>query len=294
MPQEITLQNELLTVRISPLGAELQSIRLRREADREIIWHGDPAFWGGRSPILFPAVGRAWDDTVRIDGVPHTLPKHGFMRAKVFAVENATATSATFVYADEGLDREAFPWPYRLAVVFTLAEARLNVQISATNLGATTMYFQVGGHPGFLLPDFAEGAEVDGYVALSGSPKSVVRAGRGGCAEPGEFAFPTTAEGLVPLCVDTFANEALIFENHQVDAVTVLDTSKRPIAKVRSSAPVWLLWSPQGVHAPFVCVEPWYGLCDRVFFDGPIEQRPYVNSAAPGETWEGGYEIEVC
>ena len=52
----ITLSNPHLTAQISPLGAEL--VTLRDEAGRDLLWNGDPAFWTGRSPLLFPIVGR--------------------------------------------------------------------------------------------------------------------------------------------------------------------------------------------------------------------------------------------
>lgn len=49
-----TLQNEFLTVEVSDLGAELQSIK---DADEhEYLWQGDDKYWGRRSPILFPIV----------------------------------------------------------------------------------------------------------------------------------------------------------------------------------------------------------------------------------------------
>ncbi|MDY2778499.1 MAG: aldose 1-epimerase family protein, partial [Alloprevotella sp.] len=58
-------------------------------------------------------------------------------------------------------------------------------------------------------------------------------------------------------------------------------------------APVWLFWSPQGQHAPFVCAEPWYGLCDPIGYEGDVSGRPYINSLTAGGVWEGEYTIEV-
>ena len=49
-----TLQNEFLTVEVSDLGAELQSIK---DADEhEYLWQGDDKYRGRRTPILFPIV----------------------------------------------------------------------------------------------------------------------------------------------------------------------------------------------------------------------------------------------
>lgn len=63
----IRIGNEQLTVEVSTLGSEMQSITTSDGQDW--LWDGDAAFWSGRSPVLFPIVGRAPDDHVRIDGV---------------------------------------------------------------------------------------------------------------------------------------------------------------------------------------------------------------------------------
>ena len=49
------IKNDQLTVEISSLGAELQSIK---DANgNEYLWDGDPKYWARRSPLLFPIVG---------------------------------------------------------------------------------------------------------------------------------------------------------------------------------------------------------------------------------------------
>ena len=105
--------------------------------------------------------------------------------------------------------------------------------------------------------------------------------------------MPLTADGLVPLSVATFAHEALIFDRQQIHAATLLDRDRRRVARVESTAPVWLFWSPQGIHTPFVCCEPWYGLCDPIGYDGSFADRAYTQCVQSGRTWEGGFTIEV-
>ena len=62
-----SIKNQYLTVTVSELGAELQSVL---GADgTEYLWQGDPAFWTGRSPILFPFVGRLTDKKYWVQGV---------------------------------------------------------------------------------------------------------------------------------------------------------------------------------------------------------------------------------
>ncbi len=287
-----SIQNETLSITVSEKGAEMQSLK-HLPTGRELLWQGDDRYWGGRSPILFPAVGGLWNKTCRINGKEHIVPKHGFMKEKTWSVAEQTPESITYTYVDKGEDKEAFPWPYTVSVKFSLNGNHVHVEFTVKNTGEETMYFQMGGHPGFTLPDFAENAAVDGFLKLEGDATSVIRAGRQGCIEPGTFPVPTTEDGLIPLAVETFANEALIFEGHKVSSATILDKQRIPLATVRSDAPVWLFWSPQGVHAPFICAEPWFGLCDHVGFEGDISERPYINNLSAGEEWKGYYDIEV-
>ena len=52
----IYLENTELKIVISEKGAELQNV-YNKETQLEYLWEGDPAFWGKKSPVLFPIVG---------------------------------------------------------------------------------------------------------------------------------------------------------------------------------------------------------------------------------------------
>ena len=51
-----TIQSELLQVSIKQKGMELCSIKNRID-ETEYLWQGDPSFWTGQAPILFPIIG---------------------------------------------------------------------------------------------------------------------------------------------------------------------------------------------------------------------------------------------
>ena len=52
---ELELKRGGRTARVETLGGELVSYR--DERGLEYIWGGDPAYWPGRNPLLFPIVG---------------------------------------------------------------------------------------------------------------------------------------------------------------------------------------------------------------------------------------------
>ncbi|MEE0594630.1 MAG: hypothetical protein UCO86_13300 [Eggerthella lenta] len=78
------LENDALSVRVSPVGAELQSVVC---GGVERMWSGDPAVWGRRAPLLFPLIGRLRDGWYANGGRRVDAPMHGFCRDRLFAAE---------------------------------------------------------------------------------------------------------------------------------------------------------------------------------------------------------------
>lgn len=288
----IEISNNQLAVTISPIGAEVQSIK-DVNTQCEYLWHGDAQWWSGHSPILFPIVGGLWNGTCRVDGQELHISKHGFVRRAPWRVVCVEADKAVFEFVSTVGTFAIFPYAFRLTATYSLDGRKLRAEFCVENLGGSPFCFQLGGHPAIALPNWDDAQPLDGYLRLEGNPTHVLRAGEQGCLEPDTFPVPLNADGLVPLTVDTFSYEALIFDNHQVSAATVLTPSGQPVARVESTAPVWLFWSPQGIHTPFVCLEPWYGLCDHQSFCGDITERPYINTVNGHATWMGGYGIEI-
>ena len=287
-----TISNDHLSAMVSEMGAELQSLR-DKQTGHEYLWQGDARWWSGRSPILFPIVGGLWNGCYRLEGHETKLQKHGFVRRQPWHCTLHEAGRVRMEYDGSEADYAHFPFRFTLAVTYTLEGRRLKAAFEVKNLDERDMHFQLGGHPALNLPGWNEEQEVDGYLLLEGKPESVRRAGEQGCLEPESHPVPLTADGLVPLSVATFAHEALIFDRQQIHAATLLDRDRHRVARVESTAPVWLFWSPQGVHTPFVCCEPWYGLCDPIGYDGSFADRAYTQCVQSGRTWEGGFTIEV-
>ena len=89
----VTLSNGKLTVEISEKGAEMKRITLD---GKERLWNGDPAYWTGTAPVLFPVCGGLPDDKFTYGGKEYTLKKHGFARHMMFEVEKVSGISAVF------------------------------------------------------------------------------------------------------------------------------------------------------------------------------------------------------
>lgn len=294
----IRIANQYLVAEFSERGAETQSVK-DAQTGREYLWQGDARWWDGRSPILFPITGGLWNGTSRIGGREFRIPKHGYVASRDWQVAELGDDFVVFAYEGSEAEREVFPYDYRISVRHQLSGRKLQADIVVENKGTETMYFQVGGHPGITLPDFSEDEPIDGFMRFEGKPDHLLRAGEQGCIEvepgalkPKKFPIPMNADGLVPLCEKTFSDEALILEE-QISAAIVMDKNGKDLVRVSSGAPVWLFWSQQNQHCPYVCCEPWYGLPDLQTFEGDISERAYIQSAPAGGKWTGWYSVEI-
>ena len=286
---KITLTNDVLAVVIDTHGAELQSIDNIRTG-RHYLWHGDKAYWGRRSPVLFPIVGSLWDGTFRMDGKEYGLGQHGFARDMEFAVmENVPENEAWFVLEANDETMMKYPRNFRLEIGYSLIGERVTVMWRVVNNDALRMSFQIGAHPAFNYPDFSSADPIHAYFTTDGGKilYSQIIAEKG-CIGDETMEVKADSDGLVPVTGATYSRGALIFADNQVHRVSMLSKDKRPYVTLVFSAPLVGLWSPSG-QAPFMCIEPWWGRADKVGYEGEFAERQYVNHLEPGETFEASY-----
>ena len=79
-----TLKNDVLTVQIEEVGAQLASVK--NNAGTEYIWEGSPASWNRHAPLLFPVISRLKDNQYTLNGKTYTIPQHGFARNLPFNI----------------------------------------------------------------------------------------------------------------------------------------------------------------------------------------------------------------
>ena len=288
-----TLQNDILTIQVSEHGAELQSIR---KGDYEYLWQGNPTYWGRRSPVLFPIVGSVWQKQFRVDGQVYEMGQHGFARDMDFELISASETELWYKLESTEETLKAYPWQFVLEIGYKLDGDSVEVLWKVTNPGEKEMYFQIGAHPAFNYPGYDPEMVDRGYVAFD-KTKGLQRIGfKGmGCVDP-ESGCPLTLgeDGLLALKRDTFDPiDTIMLQGNQVQKVAFMKPDKSPYLTVTFDAPVVAIWSPPKRNAPFFCIEPWYGRCDRADFTGEYKDRDWVNALAPGTTFAASYTIQL-
>lgn len=288
-----TLKNEMLTIQVSEHGAELQSIR---KDDYEYLWQGNPEYWGRRSPVLFPIVGSVWEKCFRVDGKVYEMGQHGFARDMDFELVSAGDTEVWYRLKSSEKTLAAYPWPFVLEIGYRLEGNSVKVLWKVTNPGETEMYFQIGAHPAFNYPGYDPDAVDRGVVAFDRNDNLQRSGFKGkGCVDPqARFPIHLSDDGMLRLKRDTFDDiDTLMLENDQVHKVVFLKNDSSPYLTVTFDAPVVAIWSPPKRNAPFFCIEPWYGRCDRADFTGEFKDRDWVNALAPGATFAASYTITL-
>lgn len=159
------------------------------------------------------------------------------------------------------------------------------------NTDKKTMYFSIGGHPAFNCP-IREGEMQTDYRLVYDAEGPLV------CStldEKGNVAQETKEllleNGEMQITEHLFDHDALIIEHHQAHKVGLKDPKGKVYLEVEFDAPLFGVWSPVGKHAPFVCIEPWYGRSDRTEFGQKLEEREWGNVLQPGELFEKSYRI---
>ena len=294
------LENEYLRVEASAFGAELQSIK-DKTTDFEYLLHGDKAYWARRSPILFPIVGKVWNGRMLYQSEEYPLSQHGFARDCEFEAINvldlnrkfnyrfSSFSAMAFLLSSNADTRKIYPFDFDLYVVYQLEGRSVEVHWVVDNKTDGDIYFQIGAHPAFNYRDFDTEAAIQGYMKFNRSGYlSLTRLECGGYAakERGDFF---AQELGVPITKDTFAGDALVFEN-QLNSVSLCDKQGEPYIELSFDAPVVGLWSPAKVgYAPFMCIEPWYGRCDDSNFVGSYNNKPYINHLQKEEIFKTSY-----
>lgn len=287
------LSNGELRIEVSGHGAELQSIR---KGDVEYLWQGDPSFWGRRSPVLFPIVGSVWESRYRIDGVEYQLGQHGFARDMDFVKVCESDTEVRYRLESSPQTKEKFPYDFCLEIAYRLHGRCLDVIWEVSNPSETDIHFQIGAHPAFFYPDYDPQSSGRGRFTFDKTEGlECIRIKEKGCVDA-ETKWPLElTEGILKLEKDIFdAIDTIMLQDSQVQRVSMFREGGSPWLSLSFDAPVVGIWSPPGKNAPFICIEPWYGRCDRAGYEGDFRDKDWINRLSPGEKFESVYTIEIA
>jgi galactose mutarotase-like enzyme len=288
----ICIENNLLKVEVAELGAEVRSV-FHKDTEISYMWSGDAAYWGRVSPVLFPIVGRLKDSQYKAEGKTYELSQHGFLRDAKFQVSRANKSAVTFILESNGGYKEVYPYEFRVEISYHLDQDKLSVDWKVTNLEqAKTMYFSIGAHPAFRIP-LVPGEETADYKLrlkpVQGKQVTAYELVDGLIQKNGQ---PTVLPAT-PVKADLFANDALVYDH--IDEVHLQSEKGNGVAVAMSGFPFVGIWSKYDqateTMAPFICIEPWFGIADTVDSIGEFSQKTGIQQLLPQNDFRSTYTM---
>lgn len=288
----IRLENEQIVVEINDVGAELWRI-FSKQYQKDILWNGDARYWGRRSPILFPIVGKLKEDETFIENDSYHMSQHGFARDLKFCVIYKDENSVIYSLKSDTVTKGKFPYEFELIVKYTLNVTSVNIDWRVINRDNKTMYFSIGGHPGFNVPYYGEDSIQDYYIDFEAAGTVEEYALHPPFIDGKKIVDKPSRLTIIP---ELFSNDALVY-GHIDKVIIASDTRSMKIIIDCKGFPYVGIWSPyyegKNTIAPFICVEPWYGLADPTDSNKVFKQKPGIKKLGLSEIFDAGYRIEL-
>lgn len=276
-------ENQNFTLAVKEMGAELNSLKSKKTGN-EYIWYGDDSIWYGQSPILFPIIGRLLDDKYTLNGNEYTMEKHGIVRKKPFKLVESTEDSLTFIQTDDENSIKAYPYQFELRVKFKLTDNGLKVTHTVTNNSKDIMYYSFGAHPGF-------NCEIGDYLELSDDTKLFTERIDHESILIDE-KFPVEMDGnKIILTPEIFNDDALILSNFKSKNIKIKSNNHNRVISFDFESPFLGIWAKP--NAPYVCLEPWWGVNDSYDKKTDFSQKRGIMSLFPDESKEFCWEVTI-
>ena len=286
----ITLTSDLAIAKIKPHGAELCSY-LDLRTGTEHIWQADGHYWGRHAPVLFPIVGQVENGEYWVDGKRFEMSQHGFARDSMFEVDKQTANTVSFSlrYSEESLLK--YPFKFELLIAYRLMGSKLSIDYTVKNLDTQTIHFQLGAHPGFCCPFDAQDTFEDYEIRFNKKITTDRLLFADGLLTGEVKKDFLSAADSIPLHPNTFKDDAIILETDQIDSVSLVNQNNQKLTVQLTGWPLLGIWSKPGANAPFVCIEPWYGVASLKGGSKELKDKKAIQSLKVGEVFEAGFSV---
>lgn len=282
--------NGCLTVTADEWGAQLQSVRA---ADgTEYLWQGDPAYWSDRALNIFPYVARLWQGRYEMDGKTYEMPIHGFAPTSRFELAEKTDDRMVFELRSDEKTYAQYPRHFVFRIIYALNGNKLETVYEVMNQDDKTMYFGLGGHPGFNVP-LEKGRSFEDYRLRFSEPCMPVRVGFSeDCFVNGkDTAFGLQGGKMLPLRHDLFDNDAIVLRDAVREVTLEAPESTRSVTVSYPDMPYLGIWHWPKKDAPYVCIEPWTSLPAKRGEITVFERQQDLIALEPGEVYRNSWSI---
>ncbi len=283
-----------LTATVDSHGGELVS--LLDAQGREAVWNGDPAFWSGRNPLLFPIVGNPKEGTVLFNGKPFHMNRHGFAREQDFSIVRQGGDFVLLRLTENGETLACYPFSFSLTVCHRLLASGFSTSFTVLNTGDTPLPFCIGAHTAFFCPFSGdEAGRFEDYTLVFDQEETAdtLLLSSEGLIRPGKRERILNASARLSLDYALFSRlDTVIFEGLHSRCVSLMhEKTGRGIHMDFDGFPLIAFWTKPG--APYLCMEPWHGLAAAENESGEFADKPHCLTLAPQEMKTFCYTVSL-
>ncbi|WP_207429588.1 aldose 1-epimerase family protein [Pedobacter sp. SYSU D00535] len=283
----IVLENAFIKALVSPQGAELQSF-FNKENNLEYLWNGDERYWPRHSPVLFPIVGGLLNDTYHYKNKEYRMSKHGFARDMQFEVEASFGDSVSFILRSSNETLDIYPFEFLLRIKYQLNGNSVSIRYEVENLSNDIMPFSIGAHPAFNIP-LVKGTSYEDYYLEFSEEENSDRLTLKGNLLTGSIPY-LHYQSQLQLKESLFYEDALIFKDLKSKRISICsDKTAHGLHYDFKGFPYLGIWAAR--NAPFVCIEPWFGLPDRENHNQNIEEKDGIVKLSQSQKWTAVWSL---
>ena len=285
------IKNEFLKAKVKSFGAELNGL-LKIDENLEYIWQGDSKYWARHSPILFPIVGRLKNDSYFYKNQKYNMTQHGFARDKEFELIKKEDDFLEFRLCSDEKSLEIYPFDFELYLSYKLEKSSLIVSYKVINKSDEKMLFSIGAHPAFNW-SLEEDLKKEDYFLEFENIKQTKRYFLNDLGLVYDSVDLKITDNKIALNEELFKNDALVFNDLNIKTLTLKNSKNKNFVKLNfENFPYLGIWSkPSG--APFICIEPWFGVADEQNSTQNLEDKKGIITLQKDEVFSCFYSIEI-
>ncbi len=217
------------------------------------------------------------------------MSQHGFARDMNFEIIYNDNTSITYSLISNDETKKLYPYSFELLIKYTLVDNSININWTILNKDTKDMYFSIGAHPAFNLYDDL----CDYYLEFK--PRDIVKKI---ILDGPYFNSVKEVNNLSNLRLEhkIFEKDALIYTN--IASINLKSNKSKDYININfKDFPLVWIWTPYykdtNSTAPFVCIQPWFGLADSVNSDKIYTNKAYINKLKPLGSFNSLYTITI-
>ena len=197
-----------------------------------------------------------------------------------------TKTCHKYVLENNLETMKMFPFKFDLYVTYEVEENRVITTYEVINKDEKEMLFGIGGHPAYIC-DYSSGKysiefedkednmkffSLDNGLVIDKETKNLLE------------------NNSIKLGKNSFVNDAIIIKNMKSNKVFLKEGNRKILEFDFTGFPYLGIWAKIG--APFVCIEPWMNIADKVSSDKIFSNKENILKLKPNEKFKCIYSVK--